>query len=162
MNEAMSPENGIHIRGRLTLYPESGTCDVIFEAAPVLQGATTAVSYRLNGRGKQLSLRGPGMSYGIGQAEVELSRADGHIRLDWRLRPHQGLDLWLEVTNVGDQPVQVDELRVLTLSAEDGALELGAPAGKWSVYQNGWQSWSPTFARHADNGTYVDLSLIHI
>ena len=159
MNEAMSPENGIHIRGRLTLYPESGTCDVIFEAAPVLQGATTAVSYRLNGRGKQLSLRGPGMSYGIGQAEVELSRADGHIRLDWRLRPgeaKEGLTLWLEVTNVGDQPVQVDELRVLTLSAEDGALTLGAPARYWSVYQNGWQSWSPTFARHADNGTYVD------
>ena len=156
MSQAVSPQNEIHIRDRLTLHPETGTCDVIFEAVPVLQGATAAVSYRVNGRAKRLSLRGPTVSYGIGQAEVELSCTDGHLKLDWRLLAGEGLDLWLEVTNVGDQPVQVDELRVLDLSAGDGALELGAPARYWSVYQNGWQSWSPTFARHADNGTYVD------
>ena len=156
MNGTVFPQNGIYIRDRLTLHPESGTCDVIFEAVPILQGITAAVSYRVVGRVKQLSLRGSGMSYGIGQIEVELSRTDGHIKLDWRLLPGEGLDLWLEVTNVGDRPVRIDELRVLDLSAGDGALELGAPARWWSVYQNGWQSWSPTFARHADNGTYVD------
>ncbi|MBC7249696.1 MAG: glycosyl hydrolase [Anaerolineae bacterium] len=167
-NEVMFPAEGIHIRDRLTLHPESGACDVIFEAAPVLRGATAAVSYRVvkslpqapslreANESRQLSLRGPGVSYGIGQAEVELSRADEHLRLDWRLRPHQGLDLWLEVTNIGDRPVRIDTLRVLDLSAADGALTLGAPTRYWSVYQNGWQSWSPTFARHADNGTYVD------
>ncbi|MDY7040977.1 MAG: glycoside hydrolase family 36 protein [Chloroflexota bacterium] len=177
MHEAMSPRNGIHIRDRLTLYPETGTCDVIFEAAPVLRGATAAVRYRVvkslpqatnrsaerswqslreAKESRQLTLRGPGVSYGIGQAEVELSRADGHIKMDWRLLPGEGLDLWLEVTNVGKRPVQVDELHVLTLSAENGSLELGAPAHRWSVYQNGWQSWSPTFARHTADGTYVD------
>ncbi|MCR4405961.1 MAG: alpha-galactosidase [Anaerolineae bacterium] len=168
MNGTVFPQNGIHIRDRLTLHPESGTCDVIFEAVPVLQGATAAVSYRVlksfppapglreANESRQLSLRGPEVSYGIGQTEMEFSRADGHIKLDWRLRPGKGLDLWLEVTNVGNQPVQIDELRVLDLPAGDGALELGTPARYWSVYQNGWQSWSPTFARHTDNGTYVD------
>lgn len=46
-NEVMFPAEGIHIRDRLTLHPESGTCDVIFEAVPVLREATAAVSYRV-------------------------------------------------------------------------------------------------------------------
>jgi alpha-galactosidase len=33
--------------------------------------------------------------------------------------------------------------------------DLGAKARKWSVYQNGWQSWSPAFARHLGNGLHA-------
>ena len=67
----------------------------------------------------------------------------------------RGLEMWLEVSNVGSEPLQMDELAVLTVAvSEGGAVALHPPTSNWRFYQNGWQSWSPAFARRVDDGIY--------
>ncbi|MBC7227099.1 MAG: alpha-galactosidase [Thermoflexales bacterium] len=71
----------------------------------------------------------------------------------WRREPHgDGYHLWLELTASGDAPVYLETADVLTSPAPD----LGAPPAAWRVYQNGWQSWSPAFARHLEGTIYAD------
>ncbi len=71
------------------------------------------------------------------------------IRFIWRWQDEDGgYRMWVRVTHRGEGPIYVDTIDVL----EAPVPQLGAPPAAWSVYQNGWQSWSPTFARHLDNG----------
>lgn len=155
------PQNQVFIRERLILDPATGTIEFVYRARPVLSGATAEAAYRVQGRARSLSLREGEVAYGVAENVVSLSRGDGQIQLTWNIlvtpEPDDQVSMWLEVTNVGPAPVQVDELRVLALDVARGSVvELGAPPDDWSFYQNGWQSWSPTFARHVANGLHVD------
>ena len=157
----MTPREPIFIGDRLILYPDRGTVDVVFQARPFLQDATAQVHYVVHGHGRTLSLRdaGPqGVGYGVGREVVSLGCADGHLRLDWYLQPDEEiLRLWLEVTNIGSAPVYLHELQVLRLDAALGSrIGLDVPPTRWSFYQNGWQSWTPTFARHVGNRHHLD------
>jgi len=130
---------------------------VLFRGQPLLQGATAEVSYRFKGEKRRLSLLGDSTCT-AGEAGITLSRANDDVKLDWHVATGQRVEMWLEVSNVGSAPIQIDELAVLTVAAsEGGAIVLGQPAGNWRFYQNGWQSWSPAFARRVGDGSYVEL-----
>ncbi|MCX7855943.1 MAG: alpha-galactosidase, partial [Anaerolineae bacterium] len=71
----------------------------------------------------------------------------------WRREPlGNGYRLWLELTASGEAPLYLETADVLTAPAPD----LGAPLATWRVYQNGWQSWSPAFARHIEGTLYAE------
>jgi alpha-galactosidase len=150
----------VFIRDRLIIDAEAGSLTVVYEAVPLVSGATAAVSYRSDGGERSLSILGRGMAYGVGlrpEEAVSLSRTNDELQLDWHIALDDEVEMWLEVTNVGQKPLQVDELHVLAVdAAQRGKIELGSPLRQWSFYQNGWQSWSPAFARHVDGGLYVD------
>jgi alpha-galactosidase len=153
-------DSKVFIRDRVIIDPETGSLTVVYEALPLLSGATAAVSYRSGGRERYLGILGRDMAYGVGlrpEEEVSLSRTNDELQLDWHIALDDEVEMWLEVTNVGQRSLQVDELYVLAIdAAQGGKVELGPPPHQWSFYQNGWQSWSPAFARHVDGGLYVD------
>jgi alpha-galactosidase len=146
---------------QVTVNPTAGTVQVKFRDLPLLDGATAEVAYHHDGRPVRLRLAGPDVSYGVGEEGVTLSRCDQHVELLWTLRrtagPGEGLEAHLEVHNIGTDVVLLDELIVLDAdSSEAGTVQvLGAPR-LWRFYQLGWQSWSPAFARHVDDGLYTD------
>ncbi len=80
------------------------------------------------------------------------------VRFVWRWQPENGdfdvqtpgYRMWMRVTHRGDVPLYLDEIDVLAAPMPN----LGASPQKWSVYQNGWQSWSPAFGRHLENGLH--------
>lgn len=73
------------------------------------------------------------------------------IRFIWRWQEEDtGYRMWVRITHRGEQAIALDTIDVL--DAPVPALNGGRQA--WSVYQNGWQSWSPAFARHVGNGLY--------
>ncbi|HID87436.1 MAG TPA: hypothetical protein EYP55_08675, partial [Anaerolineae bacterium] len=123
----MTEGSEIFIRERLILNPAEGTIEFVYRARPVLSGATAEATYRVEGLARRLSLRDGPVAYGIAQDLVSLSHSDGQVQLTWNIlarpEPEGQLSLWLEVVNVGAEPVQVDELRVLRGST----VELGAP-----------------------------------
>ena len=91
------------------------------------------------------------------RAEVMELREPNHarqiegIRFIWRWQEEEtGYRMWVRITHRGEQVVFVDAIDVL--SAPVPSLSAGRQA--WSVYLNGWQSWSPAFARHLGNGLY--------
>ncbi len=81
------------------------------------------------------------------------------LRFIWRWQPEDGefgveipgYRMWVRVTHRGSVPAYLDEVDVLAAPMP----HLGATPRKWSVYQNGWQSWSPAFARHLGNGLHT-------
>ncbi len=79
-------------------------------------------------------------------------RAHG-LETVWRWQESAGeTTAWVELHNEGDAPLYLETVDVLTATPPD----LGAPPQQWSFYQNGWISWTPAFARHADDGLYTD------
>jgi hypothetical protein len=59
--------------------------------------------------------------------------------------------------NIHDHMLRIAELHVLDVDAERGAVVgLKAAPKNWRFYQNGWQSWAPTFARHVADGIWVN------
>ncbi len=107
-----------------------------------LQGVTAVVRYRIGESAQTLRL-------------TEMNQPDmaPGLRAIWRCEPlGDGYRLWLELTNSGEVPVYLETADVLTGPAPD----MGAPPANWRVYQNGWQSWSPAFARHLEGTTYAD------
>jgi alpha-galactosidase len=73
------------------------------------------------------------------------------IRFIWRWQEEPaGYRMWVRVTHRGEQAIALDTIDVLT--APVPTLGAGQPVS--SVYQNGWQSWSPAFARHLGNGLH--------
>lgn len=73
------------------------------------------------------------------------------IRFIWRWQEDDtGYRMWVRITHRGEQAIILDVIDVL--DAPVPALNGGRQA--WSVYQNGWQSWSPAFARHIGDGLY--------
>jgi alpha-galactosidase len=142
---------------QLILDRATNSLTIVLQGQPLLQGTTAEVSYRVKGERRCLSLLGDS-TYTVNEAGITLSRADDNLRLDWHVATGQQVEMWLEVSNVGSEPLQMDELTVLAIVAsEGGALVLGSPPRHWRFYQNGWQSWSPAFARRVDDGTYLEL-----
>jgi alpha-galactosidase len=160
---------------QLILDRARNSLTILSQDQPLLQGATAEVGYRVKGEKRRLSLleEREGNKERVMRNEFPhssllvphpsspvspLSRANDDVKLDWHVATGQRVEMWLEVSNVGSAPLQIDELVVLTVAAsEGGAIVLGQPAGNWRFYQNGWQSWSPAFARRVGDGTYVEL-----
>jgi len=148
----------IHLHDRLTLDPAHGTFDFVFHARPILANATAEIAYRdARGNARHLALAGDKVAYGLAENRVSVSRSDSAVELIWNATADGESCLWLEVVNRSREAIQLDELRVLSLDAARGArVDLGAPPLRWRFFQNGWQSWTATFARAADNGLYAD------
>ncbi len=142
---------------QLILDRATNSLAILLRGQLLVQGAAAEVSYRLGGERRRLSLLGDSTCT-ASQAEITLSRANDDLKLDWHVVAGPQVEMWLEVNNIGSEPLQMDELTVLAVTAsEGGALALGSPPRHWRFYQNGWQSWSPAFARRVDDGTYLEL-----
>ncbi|HEY76361.1 MAG TPA: hypothetical protein G4O00_09300, partial [Thermoflexia bacterium] len=70
----------------------------------------------------------------------------------WHAEGEEGFRIWLRINNVGGEPVYLESVDVLSAPLPD----LGCPLSRMAVYQNGWISWTPTFARRPDDGLYAD------
>jgi alpha-galactosidase len=109
---------------------------------PALRQVAAAVRYRFGDTPHTLTL-----------TEPDRPVAGPGLQAIWRWESvPNGYRLWLELTATGEAPVTLETADVLTGPAPD----LGAPLPTWRVYQNGWQSWSPTFARHLSDSIYAD------
>jgi alpha-galactosidase len=111
-------------------------------------GRAAVIRYRIGGEARVMELEEPNHTRHL----------EG-LRFIWRWQSEDGdfdvetpgFRMWVRVTHRGDTPVYLDEIDVLTARMPD----LGQGTRKWSVYQNGWQSWSPAFARHLGNGLHA-------
>jgi alpha-galactosidase len=100
-----------------------------------------SVRYRIGGRAKVVKLNEP-----------NVTRHFDTLRLVWRWQEEErGYRMWVRVTHRGDRPIYVDTIDVLAAPIPGP----DASDGDWSVYQNGWQSWSPTFARQPGDGLHT-------
>ncbi len=102
-----------------------------------LRGLVPQVTYREQGRLRRLLPTDlapePDGSWRAG---------DGTVEVALRARAVDGgVELTAEVTNRSDGPIELDEISPLTTVAHRG-LELGGDPTDWSVYRNGWGSWS--------------------
>jgi len=139
----------------LSLHFDPGGATLSWPDGPRLRGVTAAVHYRVGCEAHTLRLTRPDHT----------ATADG-LQVAWRWEPAEdGYDAWLEVANAGSVDLLLDALDVFALRAAEGvacdgstelAEVLGSPPAQWSFYQNGWISWSPTFARHVADGCYSD------
>jgi alpha-galactosidase len=118
----------------------NGTVDLVGDVASV-RSTLPRVTYRLGGRRRALAptrLDGP--------AEGPWTAEDEHLRLALATRPAgpvagAGLLVRLAVTVLGDRPIRLDDAVLLATGGPAG-LELGAGPASWSLYRNGWSSWS--------------------
>lgn len=90
--------------------------------------------------------------------QAESLRADGlearwvetGLRIGLRSAEADGaLVLYVTVENCGDAPVVFEEIAPLLVSAPDG-VRVGESAANWSIFRNGYQSWSGTRAYRVD------------
>jgi hypothetical protein len=148
----------VYIRDQLILEPASGWVRFVHQARVLLDRATAGVVYTgPSGEGKTLALAGHTMSYGLACDSVNLSVADGPLALNWQLVLGEEMRLRLDVKNMGSHVLRIAELHVLDVDAQrGGTVGLGAAPNNWRFYQNGWQSWAPTFARHVADGIWVN------
>lgn len=153
----MNPDD-VFIRDRLILRSADGAAIFVHQAQPVLRHASAEVRYRTGGEVRTLSLRGLDAALDVGRDRIRWSRANADVRLDWHILVGvDDVEIILDVQNTGGEPIHLDRLVVLEAdAAHGGALELGSPPNRWSFYKHGWQSWAPTFARHTDNGLYIN------
>jgi len=143
---------------QLILDRARNSLTILLQGQAQLQGATAEVGYHFKGEKRRLSLLGPDSTCTVGEARISLSRANDDVKLDWHVNAGPQIEMWLEVSNVGSTPFQVDELAVLIVAvSERGDVALDRPTSTWRFYQYGWQSWSPAFARRVGDGTYVEL-----
>ena len=114
---------------------------MIAPATSVLKGATSRVEYEVEGESRCLTLHAP---------EGE----DDFIQAKWLISSNTFTTLKLEVTNKSSKPLALKKMVVLEASGKGLGLE--GPISSWRFYQNGWQSWSPAFARLVSDSLYVD------
>jgi len=146
----------VYLRDRLILDPRSGKVSIIYRNEPVIEGASASVGYRVSGDGAALSLAGSRVAYTIEDSEVCISQRDDHVRLDWYITFGTQVEARLEIRNIGDLAIQIDQLRVLEAEGDAGGrVHIGAAPRRWSVYQHGWSSWTPVFARHLNQSMHV-------
>ena len=107
----------------------------------LLKSAISRVEYEVEGETHCLTLHAP-------EGEDEFIQAKRLISSD------AFTTLRLEVTNKSAKPLTVKKMVVLEVGVEGLGLE--GPISSWRFYQNGWQSWSPAFARLVSDGLYVD------
>jgi alpha-galactosidase len=114
---------------------------------PALRSVVARVLYRVAGKARDLRLTRPDRAVS----------ADG-LRATWRRESaEEGIDAWIEVAGEGPGDVLLDALDVLAVEAGDGGVcDLGAPIARWTFYQNGWQSRTPTFARRPGESLYTE------
>ncbi|HEX7589271.1 MAG TPA: glycoside hydrolase family 36 protein, partial [Anaerolineae bacterium] len=152
---------------RVNLDPLHGTLDFLFHGQAVVQNATAFATYRdVRGAPHRITLGGNPVTHDVMQDRVTIRTAHpqpGHpasedaVELTWNAVLGEESYLWLEVINRSREPIQVDELHVLSLLAESGAtLNLKHPPPQWRFFQNGWQSWSAAFARVTEDGIHAD------
>ena len=116
---------------------------VVGGGTPVWSGPARAafVRYRMGQRVEVMELREPNKARHL----------EG-IRFIWRWQDEDGgYRMWVRITHRGEEPIHVEAIDVLTAPVP----HLGRPPQSWSIYQNGWQSWTPTFARHLSNGLHT-------
>jgi alpha-galactosidase len=154
----MMPEQEIQIRDQLVLQPAVGLVQFLYQSKVLLNQATAGVVYvNMSGQEKTLELAGHEMSYGLARDHVNLGVANDEVELTWQLSLGDETRLRLEVKNKSPRSVRIVELHVLDVDVQrGGSLGLTAAPGKWRFYQNGWQSWTPAFARRVADGTWVD------
>ncbi len=115
---------------------------LLWPSGPTLREVTAVIRYRVGETPYTLRL-----------TEPDQPRSATGLQAVWRWKPvGNGYHFWLELTASGEAPVYLETADVLNVPAPD----LGAPPETWHVYQNGWQSWSPTFARHLEGTIYAD------
>lgn len=133
--------------GRLTVRFDSHGATLSWPGGPSLGGITAAVHYRMEGEPHTLCLVAP-----------DQVASAGDLQATWRCEPAEdGADLWLEVANGGAADLQIETLDIFAVSsAEGGTCDLDGPPAQWSFYQNGYQSWTPAFARHMGDSLYTD------
>ncbi|MBN1956077.1 MAG: alpha-galactosidase [Anaerolineae bacterium] len=109
---------------------------------PPLPGRTAIVRYRWQGECYTVQVKDP--------ARTITSLG---LQATWRWQAEEdGYRMWVRLTNRGKRSFELDTIDVLVAPLPN----LGAPLETWAVYQNGWNSWSPTFARHVNGSTYTD------
>ena len=132
--------------------PSSG--DSLPEAWTPMRGASASVDYHRGSTPHNLTLASSDVSFGAGENLATFTHRDDFVRLDWSwMRVGNALEARLEVSNQGDSPVSLDRLNVLCLTGA-GSLGLPGTASDWRVYQNGWQSWTPTGVRRVGDGPF--------
>ena len=120
---------------RLTFSQEGA--GLSWSSGPSIRGVAAEVRFRSPG-GEQKGVR-------LFGADVTQS-VDG-LQATWRWEPDgTGYRVWVELSNQGAEPILLDSIDVLAASV----LKMKTPPKEWSFFQNGWHSWSPTFARHLD------------
>ncbi len=134
--------------------PSRGT----FDFAPLLYNATASILYRDDRQPSHtLTLAGNRVTQNIAGDHITLTCADETISLTWHALIGEEWIAWIEIANHSRVPIQVDELRVLTMDAANGArINFKAVPLDWRFFQNGWQSWSAAFARDCGNGIHTD------
>lgn len=118
----------------------NGSVDLLGEVAAI-RSTLPRVTYRLGGRRQALAptrLDGP--------PEGPWTAEDDHVRLTLSTRPAgpsagAGLLVRLAITVLGERPVRLDDAVLLATGGPAG-LELGRGPASWSLYRNGWSSWS--------------------
>ncbi len=148
----------VYIRDQLVLQPANGWVRFVHRARVLLDRATAGVVYTTpTGESKTLTLAGHDASYGLARDSVDLSVADRNLELSWHIALGDEMRLHVEVRNVGRNVLRIAELHVLNVDAErGGTVSERARPEDWRFYQNGWQSWAPTFARHVADGIWVN------
>ncbi|MFN3762737.1 MAG: glycoside hydrolase family 36 protein, partial [Anaerolineae bacterium] len=123
--------------------PRSGDLLILsWPHGPTLRDVTAAVRYRIGETPYTLRL-----------TETDRPFSAPGLEAIWRQEPaSNGYRFRLELTASGEAPLSLETADVLSTPAPD----LGAPLATWRAYQNGWQSWSPTFARHLEGTIYAD------
>ncbi len=145
----------IYLKDRFILYPDAGRLDVVHQARAVIQAASAQVSYRgPDGEPRHLRLAGSECEYRVSQEEAVLRAGNDHLLISWHIGLGEAAILCLDVENRSRQPMRLEDVAVLLVDGD--GLRLGGSPKNWSFYQNGWQSWSPTFARHTNNGLYLE------
>ncbi|HXH56886.1 glycoside hydrolase family 36 protein [Iamia sp.] len=127
-----------------------GTVDLVGEVAGV-RASLPRVTYRVSGR--PVAFAPPRLD---GPPDGPWTAEDDHLRLTLSARPAvgpgvDGLVLRLAVTVVGPTSVRLDDATLLATGGPAG-LRLGAGPGDWSLYRNGWSSWSNARAFRMDEG----------
>jgi len=151
-------EQRVYIRDQLVLQPAVGLLQFLHQGKILLNQATAGVVYTdARGQEKRLDLAGHPISYGLARDHINLSVANDEVELTWQVFLGKETRLRLEVKNKGPRAVHIAELRVLDVNAQHGgSLGLTSAPGNWRFYQNGWQSWTPAFARRVTDGVWVD------
>lgn len=146
----------VQLKERIVLDPYSGRVDVICRNEAVIKGGTAAATYRVANRPACLSLVSPRVAYDLDDHALRISRRDDQIQLDWHFELAADVESWLEVRNVGDDPIQIEQLHVMLIDRDAGGwVHIGAAPRRWSVYQHGWGSWTPVFARHLSQSIHA-------
>ncbi len=108
---------------------------------PLLRGIASRVEYEIDGETRALYLP-------EAEGEEDFVAARRLVSRD------KLTTVKLEILNKGPKPLALKKLVVIEAGGE--GLELEGPVSSWRFYQNGWQSWSPAFARLVSDGLYVD------